>query len=953
MKKIISPLILIFLLAFCALTLASCGEQLNAPSGFVLDEETITLKWNAVKGAKSYTVSISGQERQITTKKTEVSLEKLEAGLYEISVKANGDGEVIADSEWSTYPLEREHETGLRYQLINNDTEYMLVSGGSAEGDVIMEELYRNKPVTAIKEKALYGNAKITSLKIGSNVKTIGDKAFSKCGRLESVVVPESVTSIGEYAFQSCKALTSITLPNSVTEIAPHTFAWCSSLEKVTIGNKVTKISDYAFANCEALTTVQFEEQTDDQFSVSFPDTLKTVGNYAFSDCTALPDINFGNGITSIDTYALMNCSAISKVNLGEKLLNINDYAFANCALLTSVSLPNSTSKLGNGVFFGCSELSNVSLGQGLTSVGYYNFNGTKLLDTDEKALIVDGWLIQVLDTTMEKLTIRNGVYGVASYATIGCDALAQIDISGVKYVCEYAFVGCKALYKASFDDSLESLGVRAFYGDKYLKDVTLGISIKEIGDYAFYGCEQLKEIEIPDSITMVGTRAFRGTSAYSTVEKSSKGTVYMDGWAVDYIPPSSLGAASVKINDGTRGIAKYTYSGKELNTVSIPDSVQYICKGAFYKSSPRMLNLPTELKYIGDYAFYFCTTTNFSGDATFSLTIPSGTEYIGRSAFYNCNYILSLTVPESVKTIEKFAFFGCANIGASVDVNVDNGDRDDEGKPIYEVVTVNGFVSLKNGLEYIGDSAFQNCTGILEITIPDTVKYLGSKAFYKCTALKSATIGSNVTSINDYTFYKCEALESFTVSEELESIGNYAFRGCIMLSKIDLKNVKSIGRYSFYGCSALSELILSGTLESIGDYSFRGCTEVKSVIIPESVEFIGKHVFYGLNNTSIYCEADSAHQNWNYYFNSSFRPVFFGCTLSEDDKYVVSIEVINNVTLLNSKAKNGISNPVRAGYTFEGWATEANSSVVAYTSENVFEAADGTVLYAVWTQQP
>ena len=81
MKKRISALILIFVLAFVTLTLVSCKEQLNSPSSFVLDVETQTLKWNPVKGAKYYTVSISGDEREITTKKASVSLESLKRAI--------------------------------------------------------------------------------------------------------------------------------------------------------------------------------------------------------------------------------------------------------------------------------------------------------------------------------------------------------------------------------------------------------------------------------------------------------------------------------------------------------------------------------------------------------------------------------------------------------------------------------------------------------------------------------------------------------------------------------------------------------------------------------------------------------------------------------------------------------------------------------------------------------
>ena len=147
MKKIC---IILFLLSLCVLTLAACDSSLSQPTGLIFDVETQTLTWSAVKGAKFYTVQISGQEREITTKTTSVSLEDLAAGDYEIRIRANSDGKAFDDSGWTVYQFTREEESGLKYELINNDTAYQLVSGGTASGDVVMEDTFRGKPVVAI-----------------------------------------------------------------------------------------------------------------------------------------------------------------------------------------------------------------------------------------------------------------------------------------------------------------------------------------------------------------------------------------------------------------------------------------------------------------------------------------------------------------------------------------------------------------------------------------------------------------------------------------------------------------------------------------------------------------------------------------------------------------------------------------------------------------------------------
>ena len=183
-----------------------------------------------------------------------------------------------------------------------------------------------------------------------------------------------------------------------------------------------------------------------------------------------------------------------------------------------------------------------------------------------------------------------------------------------------------------------------------------------------------------------------------------------------------------------------------------------------------------------------------------------------------------------------------------------------------------------------------------------------------------------------------------------VESIGNYAFRGCEKLETMELKDATAIGRYAFYACKGMKEVKLSETLIAVGDYAFRGCNNMTALAIPASVTTMGKHVFYSLNNTTLYAETTGAQAEWNSLFNSSFRPVFWGCVLSEEG-YVVSV-VVSEETLNNPLATNGISDPVRSGYTFGGWATEQGDTTAVYTSKTVAEAENGTTLYAIWLPQ-
>lgn len=948
MKKLRLTLILVFILALGTLALTSCKDKsLSSPTGLMFDVETQTLSWKVVRGAKFYTVSISGEEQDITTKKTEISLEDLDPGDYEIRIAACSGDDVFEDSDWTVYSFTREVESGLKYQLINNDTEFQLVGGGKASGDVVMESIYRGKPVTSIKEKALYGNTKITSITISDTVKTIGEKAFSKCSKLKTVTIPESVVSIGANAFQSCKSLESITLPNSVTEISPNLFDWCSALTTVTLGNNVTYIGEYAFANCEALVNVTYSGADNSVYKATLPDSLKVIAQSAFTDCYSLTSLSLGNGVETIGRQAFFKARSLVDLDLGSSLVSIGENAFAYGSLLTSVSVPDSTVNIEGGAFGQCPQLTSVSLGTGLRSIGSSVFYMTALLDNAGDMLIVDGWLISYTNNVSKTLSLSDEVYGIASYAVAENPTLEQADLKGVRYVGYASFFNCASLYRVAFDDALTEIGNYSFSYCPFLSSVSLGEGLASIGDYAFYGCDKLYEMTFPDSLTSIGKRAFRNTGAYN---KSPDQTVYIGNWAVDYKVPNAL-VINCVVKEGTRGIANYTYSGQQLIMMTIKDSVEYIGRGAFYKCPIYNVNLPSSLKRIDDYAFYGCTYANFGGNY-YDLVIPRGTEYVGRSAFYNCSNVLSVDIPGSVKSIGDYAFYGCKVIGLTVEFAEDSGEVDEDGNPIVEQVPVTGYIKLGEGIESIGDRAFQGCMSLESIVIPNSVTHLGSRVFYKCASLKSVTIGSGIEEINDYLFYKCEKLESVVVSDSLHTVGDYAFRGCTALRAFDPKQITSIGRYAFYGCSSLERIILPETLVSIGDYAFRGCTAATSIIIPDTVELIGKHVFYGLNGTTLYCESEAVREDWNVQFNSSFRPIFLGCTLSEDKDYVVSVTVSED-TLANPKAKNGISAPERDGYVFAGWATEQSAEVVEYTSENVGDAPSGTILYSVWTKQP
>ena len=158
------------------------------------------------------------------------------------------------------------------------------------------------------------------------SVTSIGDSAFTYCYSLTSVTIPNSVTSIGSSAFFHCSSLTSITIPNSVTSIGGYAFYGCSSFTSVTIGNSVTSIGGEAFVGCWSLTSVIVES-----------------GNSTYDsreNCNAI--------IESATNTLIVGCQ---NTIIPNSVTSIGDWAFCDCTALTSITIPNSVTSIGDRAF--------------------------------------------------------------------------------------------------------------------------------------------------------------------------------------------------------------------------------------------------------------------------------------------------------------------------------------------------------------------------------------------------------------------------------------------------------------------------------------------------------------------------------------------------------------------------------------------------------------------------
>ena len=157
------------------------------------------------------------------------------------------------------------------------------------------------------------------------------------------------------------------------------------------------------------------------------------------------------------------------------------------------------------------------------------------------------------------------------------------------------------------------------------------------------------------------------------------------------------------------------------------------------------------------------------------------------------------------------------------------------------------------NGVQYsvtsIGDQAFNRCSGLTSVTIPNSVTSIEGNTFYGCSGLTSITIPNSVTNIGGGAFYNCSGLKSVTVPNSVTSIKSNAFFGCSGLTSVTIPNsVTSIGRSAFSGCSGLTSITISNSVTIIESSAFANCSGLTDVTIPNSVTSIGSSAFKGCN---------------------------------------------------------------------------------------------------------
>ena len=193
---------------------------------------------------------------------------------------------------------------------------------------------------------------------IPNSVTTIGDVAFSGCYYLTNINIPNSVKTIGNYAFWDCIGLTTINIPNSVTTIGDEVFSGCSSLATISVASDNPKYDSRN--NCNAIIETATNTLIAGCMNTTIPNSVTTIGEGAFDDCTGLTSINIPNSVTTIGDEAFYGCSGLTSIDIPNSVTTIGDDAFWDCTGLTSINIPKSVTSIGDDAFYQCSGLKDV-----------------------------------------------------------------------------------------------------------------------------------------------------------------------------------------------------------------------------------------------------------------------------------------------------------------------------------------------------------------------------------------------------------------------------------------------------------------------------------------------------------------------------------------------------------------------------------------------------------------
>ena len=526
------------------------------------------------------------------------------------------------------------------------------------------------------------------------------------------------------------------------------------------------------------------------------------------------------------------------------------------------------------------------------------------------------------------KIIIPNSVISIGNRAFAGC-LMSSIEMSNnLTTIGEWAFSQCINLTAITLPDGLTSIGSMAFRECTSLTSILIPQSVANIGDCPLTGCTSINTIKVAPGNTLYDSRSDCNAiieTATNTLIQTCKNSTVPNGvekiayHAFDDYPSRT----SITLPKSLREIGYGAFDHlTSLTSIVIPSGVTIIGEQAFFCCSglTNYLYLPEGLTEIGDYAFYGCSGLPY-------VKIPKSVTSIGEYAFRDCDQLRAVEVehktPIDISTLScnPFGIYANASLNAGLivparckenyvdavywkdfrvieeaednlidfeddlvkSICVNNWDSDDDGDISYdeaEAVTTlpNNIFSKKGiknfpefqyftGITEITNYAFQDCSELTNISLPNSLTIIGQGAFERCSALESIIINEGVTSIGYCAFADCSSLQSVDIPSTVNKFGNdfyyNAFLGCTSLETINISSANAVFTTGGSGSAIIKKdnnLLITGckntiipaSVRVIGPMAFQKISTLTSITIPENVVGIMTSAFEKTGLTSI-----------------------------------------------------------------------------------------------------
>ena len=675
--------------------------------------------------------------------------------------------------------------------------------------------------VTSIGSSAFKDCHSLVSVTIPDSVTTIGDWAFEDCSSLTSVTIGNSVTSIGSNAFVWCNSLISVTIGSSVTSIDSSAFFDCEKIVEVRNLSELTitkdsqdngKVGYYALdIYTDATTPSKIWQTADGYLFYEDGETCYLLGYTGNNTNLILPADCHGKGY-EIYRYAFHERDDVTSVTIPDSVTSIGSYAFYGCTKLVEVR-----------------NLSDLTITKGSWdngNIGYYALNiitdattPSKIWQTSDGYLFYeDGETCYLLGYTRNDpdLTLPVDCHGkgyeIYKYAFYDCYPASVTIGDSVTSIGKYAFYSCNSLTSVTIPDSVTSIGSHAFSDCNSLTSVTIPDSVTSIGSYAFGGCSSLEAVYISDLAAWCGIEF----GDYGANPLYYADNLYING---------EIPTESIVIPDGVTTIPAYTFKNSNITSVTIPDSVTSIGDSAFSGCSSLQYNEYDNAYYLGNTESPYMILVKVKDTSIASVTIHEDTRFIHSDAFVECSSLTTVTIPDSVMSIGSRAFEDCDSLTSVTIPDSVTSIGSEAFRYCYKLVEVRNLsdLTITKGSQDNGHIGYYALNIITDATTPSKIwqtsdSYLFYEAGETCYLLGYTGSDADLTlpanchgkeyEIYRDAFYNCDGITSVTIGDSVTSIGYGAFEFCDSLASVIIgDSVTSIGRAAFSDCDSLTSV--------------------------------------------------------------------------------------------------------------------------------------------------